>query len=100
MLNKNSILLSVGETTQLRVASILPETALNKEVEWLYDEEFVSIDTNNGTITAKKEGQAYITVRALDNNGAITYCVVDIVNAANRREGNSNEKFTGENQDW
>ena len=103
-LNRHEIMLAVGESLQLNV-TILPEDADNKDVEWGidwmssddYENDPVFTVDENGLVTAIREGEGTIWVRALDNNGADAYCYVRVsyVNGESTSEG-----FTNENKDW
>ena len=65
-LNKTSITLKIGETDTL-IAVISPDNATNKEVKWSSSNSSV-VSVDNGTITAKKEGEVDIIAKSVDGN--------------------------------
>ena len=101
-LNTQSLVLVPGETAQL-TATVLPADALNKNVGWginwiksSWNNPPFTID-ENGLVTALCEGEGQIFVKALDNNGAVTWCYVKVVGS--KSQGNT-ENFTGTEDDW
>ena len=75
-LNTDSLELIIGDEVEL-VATVLPENATNKEIEWsVSDNEIVSCD--NGAIIALSEGSATVTVTTLDG-GFTAICEVNVV---------------------
>lgn len=66
-LNKNVETLNEGDTTTL-IATVLPENVTNKNVTWSSSNEDVATITDNGIITAKKEGKTTITVTTEEGN--------------------------------
>jgi uncharacterized protein YjdB len=101
-LDKYELIMTVGQTVQL-TATVLPEDAYNKNVEWSvgsvsHEGDVVPITVDeNGVVTALHEGGGSIIVRAADRNGAEAYCYVRVVKE--QAEGEA-EDFTGTNHDW
>ena len=99
-LNKYSLLLEVGQAAQLAVTAILPEDAENKafswDISWMssdnYENDPVFTVDENGLVIAVREGEGYVRVRALDNNGADAYCSIRVVKEIS--EGQT-EDFSG-----
>ena len=59
------ILEGVGQTIQLK-ATVLPEAATNKSVKWSSSDATVASVDATGTVTAKKAGEATITVTTVE----------------------------------
>jgi len=74
-LNRTTLTLAVDGTATL-VATVQPESATNKAVSWSSDNADVAT-VDNGTVTAKAEGTATITVTTLDGNKSAT-CAVTV----------------------
>lgn len=75
-LDSTEIFLSAGESVQLS-AAISPEMADNHNVTWSSSKKTVAVVDKNGYVTAKKAGNATITVTSVD--GAKTdKCVVHV----------------------
>lgn len=71
-LNKESISLSAGKTSQL-TTTINPANASNKSVTWSSSDESIATVSNTGLVTAKAVGMATITATANDTtNGTLT----------------------------
>ena len=64
-LSTNSISLAKDETYQLK-AKVKPDNATNKRLAFSLDDEEIASITDEGKITAKKVGNAVITIRAAD----------------------------------
>ena len=75
-LDKTTISLAKGSSTKL-TATITPENATNKIVNWSSDNENVA-KVENGTVTAISEGTATITAKSSDGN-LIATCEVTVV---------------------
>lgn len=73
-LDKATLELDVGKTGKL-VATIEPTNATNQEVLWRSSNEKVAT-VNKGTVTAKGEGKATITVETI--NGKTATCIVNV----------------------
>ena len=65
-LNKTSGSLEISKTLQLE-ATILPENAINKKIEWTSSDEEVATVDSKGLVTGVKEGT--VTISATTNNG-------------------------------
>lgn len=78
-LNKTEIELIMGKNeTETLIATIMPENATNKELEWTSSDETVAQVTNEGVITAKSKGTAIIKVKSKDIIGRETECKVTV----------------------
>ena len=75
-LNKSSIDIPLGETTQL-TATIAPDNAENKNVTWSSSDESVATVSNDGLVTSIKEGTTIITVKTEDG-GRTAECTVNV----------------------
>lgn len=74
-LNTRELNLSVNESATL-VATILPEDATNKEINWSVDDNTIAT-VEDGVVTALSEGTALITVITVD--GSFTdECTVNV----------------------
>lgn len=76
-LNKASAELSLGGTLQL-TATVLPEYALDKTVEWTSDNESIAIVSSTGLVTAKSLGKATITATT-KTGGKSASCSITVV---------------------
>ena len=77
ILNPESIRLGVGKTAKLE-ATIKPEEATNKTLEWSSsDPDIVTVD-KKGRIRGISIGEAVVTCRATDGSGAEAYCEVEV----------------------
>ncbi|MCH5227227.1 MAG: Ig-like domain-containing protein [Muribaculaceae bacterium] len=65
ILNKNQVELYINETVELE-ATILPEDATDKSVEWSSSDESVATVSEEGEVTALSVGKAIITARCGD----------------------------------
>lgn len=77
-LNETLINLDRGENEQL-YATITPDNATNKNVQWSSSEPSIVTVDNNGKVTAKKRGTAIITVMSTDG-GYTASCTVNVTN--------------------
>lgn len=76
-MEKHSIKLKVGESERL-FAQISPATADDKTISWLSsNNEIASVD-ENGNVTAKKAGEAWINAISNDNSEAKDSCIVTV----------------------
>lgn len=73
------VLKSVGDIAKLQ-ATVIPASALNKTLKWESDDENVATVSADGTITAKGNGRAVITVTSTDgtNKSASAEVVVGV----------------------
>ena len=74
-LDKNSLDLKTGDNTTL-TATVNPESATNKDVTWTSDKPEIAA-VEGGTVTAKAEGTATITVTTIDGGKTAT-CKVTV----------------------
>lgn len=76
-LDRNEINLEI-ETSDTLFATVEPENASSKEVEWFSsDNNIVSVD-QSGNIMAKNAGEATIIVKAKDGSGKEDTCIVKV----------------------
>ena len=80
-LNKGSISLDALEQYQL-MASIYPDNAYNKDLEWKSEDETIATVSETGLVKAAKKGKTKIVVKAKDGSGTVTYCDVMVNNNA------------------
>lgn len=76
-LNENDIHLKAGESKILS-ATVTPENAVNKNVNWKSDDESVAKVDPSGIVTGMKVGKATITCIASDGGGAKAVCNVTV----------------------
>lgn len=75
VISPQELLGTLGDQFQLR-ASVLPEDATNRILEWKSSEENIATVTQEGLISLLKEGCAIITVAATDKSGVTAECAV------------------------
>ena len=75
-IDKGMLTLSVGETATL-TATVLPETAANKNVTWYSSNPFVASVDGNGKITAVAPGAVHIYVTTADGERQ-AHCKVNV----------------------
>ena len=75
-LNKGDLSLKVDESKKL-AATVMPANATNKQVTWASDKPAVATVSQDGTVTAKEEGTAQITVKTV-NGGKIALCKITV----------------------
>lgn len=75
-LNKEKVTLIKGKKETLK-ATVKPDTALNKKVTWSSSNKDVATVSNNGEITALKEGKTTITAKTEDR-GKVATCEVTV----------------------
>lgn len=76
-LNHSTVSMKATESLTL-MASVKPETATDKRLEWSVDKESVATVNQNGTVKAVSPGVAIITVKAKDGSGAAAECIVTV----------------------
>ena len=75
-LNKASVTLVEGNTEEL-MATVMPENATDKGIEWTSNNESVATVSPTGLVTAIKDGKATITVKTNDGGFTAT-CAVTV----------------------
>ena len=93
-LNKTSLELKADET-ELLVATIAPENATNKTVNWTTDNASVATVSNGGVVTAKGNGTATIYARTEDGNKEAV-CKVTVTGAVATTESQTTQEATTE----
>ena len=76
-LNESEATLNEGEAFQL-VASVSPETAGNKALQWSSSNDGVATVDPSGLVTAISQGSAVITVRSTDGSDVSAECLVKV----------------------
>lgn len=76
-LNVDEFQILVDETRQI-IASVLPESATNKNIIWSSNNEDVATVNNDGLVTAKNIGEAIITATS-EEGGKTAECLVKVV---------------------
>ena len=99
-LNKTTLELEEGKEETL-VATVLPEGATNKEVEWKSDNTDVATVDEYGKVTAVKAGAAKITVTTKDG-GYTDECAVTVTKGEEPQEPDQGNYLiiAGNNQTW
>ena len=77
-LDKTEISLEATETATL-VATVLPELATEKSVEWSTSDESIAIVDANGVVTAIAVGEATITATTVDGSNLSATCKVTVI---------------------
>lgn len=75
-LDKSKLSLDIGKAAILK-ASITPEDATNKSVEWFSSNANIATVDSNGVVIGKSQGSTLITVRTKDGN-FISTCIVEV----------------------
>ena len=76
--DKSEITLKVGETTTV-TATIIPDDATNKAIEWNSQNPQTASIAEDGVICANSLGDAVISVQALDGSGVSQCIIVHVV---------------------
>ena len=76
-MEKHSITLKVGESERL-YAQISPATANDKTISWNSSNDEIALVDENGNVTAKKAGEAWINAISNDNSEAKDSCIVTV----------------------
>lgn len=76
-LSSSTLTMTEGETQTL-TASVLPDNATNKAVNWSSDNTAAATVDNNGMVTAVVAGTATIIAEAVDGSGVKATCVVTV----------------------
>lgn len=80
-LDQSSLSLTAGgsnRTAQLKASIVSPKKPTNKKFNWFTSNKEIATVNNKGLVTAKKAGQATITVTAADGRGAKAVCKVSV----------------------
>lgn len=88
-LDKSSLMIKPGTIYRIK-ASILPQTAENKRVNWKSEDTSVATVNECGEITAVTEGETYITVATEDGNITAKCKVVVSATASDPSSGDEN----------
>ena len=83
-LDNNSLTLTEGGVATLK-ATVAPDNASNKAVTWISSNADVATVDSNGTVTAKKEGTADITVASQENPAITAVCKVTVMKKTDSR---------------
>ena len=59
-------------------ATILPDNATDKSIEWTSSDKAVATVDANGAVTAIKEGSAYVMVKSVSNPDVTAICEVTV----------------------
>lgn len=77
-LNNSNLTLEEGESFQL-TASVLPEEAQNKTIQWSSSNTSVATVDSNGFVTAIKQGSAVIYAKSTDGSNVSAQCSVKVI---------------------
>ena len=92
--------LLIGETYQL-VASVLPENATYKKVEWGSSDERIAKVSKDGLITALDEGSVRISARSTDGTNKVAYVILRVTsNPATKESLVINEIMASNVDEW
>ena len=92
--------LLIGETYQL-VASVLPENATYKKVEWGSSDERIAKVSKDGLITALDEGSVRISARSTDGTNKVAYVILRVTsNPATKESLVINEIMASNVDQW
>ncbi len=69
--------MAVGEEFQL-FATILPDNATSKNVEWKSTNESIAIVDNKGVVKALKQGECEVSVTAMDGSETTASCKIKV----------------------
>jgi uncharacterized protein YjdB len=83
-LNKTSLSLNVDKTDDL-IATVKPNNASNKNVEWSSSDSGIATVDPSGKVTAIKAGNATITAKTTDGSNLTATCAVTVVQPSNDR---------------
>ena len=77
-INITTATLTEGQSLQLE-ATVSPELATNKAVEWSSNNESVAIVSQQGKVTAISKGSAIITAKSTDGSNVSAFCNVNVI---------------------
>ena len=95
-LNKTSTSISVGNSEKL-TATVKPENATNKTLNWASSDTSVATVAADGTVTAVKAGAATITATATDGSGKSAACTVTVTGGTTPSQPSNPGGSTGGN---
>ena len=78
VLNENEVVMTIGDIHQL-VATVLPDNATDKTVEWSSENETVAKVDAAGHVSALATGSTIITVQAVDDSNVKAQCEVRVI---------------------
>lgn len=76
-LSRTSVTIKAGRALTL-IPTVLPNTAINKKVEWHSSDSTIATINQNGTIAAKKPGMTTVTAQSLDREAVKATCTVTV----------------------
>lgn len=77
-LNKTSVVLNIGDTERIAVATVIPANATRKTFDWKSSNEKVASVSQTGEVKGVSAGTAVITVTAKDGSGVTGSCTVTV----------------------
>jgi len=83
VMNEDNFVMAVGDNSQLTV-SVLPQSAVNRDVTWTSSNTNVLTVNANGLVSAVGEGYATITVTTVDGGFADTVTITALIRAITR----------------
>lgn len=92
-LDKQEAALTEGNTLALN-AVLSPKKPSVKKINWSSDNTDVAEVSTSGVVSAKKEGTAVITAKAMDNSGKKAVCKVTVTKKSNSRQSESGQPET------
>ncbi|MBR5579490.1 MAG: leucine-rich repeat protein, partial [Lachnospiraceae bacterium] len=78
-LNTYSLNLQSGDKYTL-IASVYPQGANNKSVQWSSSDENIAVVSQDGLVTAIKKGSCIVTAKAMDGSNINRSCTIDVLN--------------------
>ena len=81
-LNKSSLALTVGNTTQL-IASVLSNNETNNNVIWSISSGNGVVSVNDGLVTALSEGTAVVKATSCEDSTKYSECVITVTSSGN-----------------
>lgn len=77
-LNKNQLVMGLDDDAKL-VATVYPENAVDKDLEWQSSDSSIVYVRSGGSISAEGIGQATVTVKSKDGGNVTAKCVVTVI---------------------
>ena len=75
IISDETVNIPIGKTYQL-TATVKPDNATNKNVQWTSSDENIAVVSENGLVTGKAKGSAIITAAAVDGSGKFARSIV------------------------